>query len=254
MKSAFALAAHPDDIEFMMAGTLLLLKSAGYEVHYMNISAGNCGATKHDAATIRKIRLKEAKNAAKILGAHFHPPFSNDMEIMYDLKTLRRVSAIVREIKPSVLLTHSPMDYMEDHTNTCRLGVSAIFSREMKNFMTTPRRSSGNYDCTVYHSLPHSLTDNLRKVIVPGAFVNTNDVHDVKLRALKAHESQQDWLDVSQKLNSYLQTMEDISLRVGKMSGNFKHAEGWRRHLHYGFCEETADPLQDLGANYRIST
>ncbi|MDQ6630443.1 MAG: PIG-L family deacetylase, partial [Verrucomicrobiota bacterium] len=33
MKTAFAIAAHPDDIEFMMAGTLLLLKNAGYEIH-----------------------------------------------------------------------------------------------------------------------------------------------------------------------------------------------------------------------------
>ena len=31
MKSAIAIAAHPDDIEFQMAGTLLLLKEAGGE-------------------------------------------------------------------------------------------------------------------------------------------------------------------------------------------------------------------------------
>ncbi|MEO6036439.1 MAG: PIG-L family deacetylase, partial [Verrucomicrobiota bacterium] len=43
-KIAFAVAAHPDDIEFMMAGTLLLLKNAGYEIHYMNLSRGNCGS------------------------------------------------------------------------------------------------------------------------------------------------------------------------------------------------------------------
>jgi LmbE family N-acetylglucosaminyl deacetylase len=40
---AFAIAAHPDDIEFGMAGTLLLLKQAGYALHYMNIGNGSCG-------------------------------------------------------------------------------------------------------------------------------------------------------------------------------------------------------------------
>ncbi|HEU4902789.1 MAG TPA: PIG-L family deacetylase, partial [Flavisolibacter sp.] len=35
MKTAIAIAAHPDDIEFMMAGTLLQLKAAGYETHYL---------------------------------------------------------------------------------------------------------------------------------------------------------------------------------------------------------------------------
>jgi N-acetylglucosamine malate deacetylase 1 len=41
MGSAIAVAAHPDDIEFMMAGTLLLLKRAGYEIHYFNLLSGN---------------------------------------------------------------------------------------------------------------------------------------------------------------------------------------------------------------------
>ncbi|MDG2125455.1 MAG: PIG-L family deacetylase, partial [Verrucomicrobiales bacterium] len=39
-----AIGAHPDDIEFMMAGTLLLLQKQGWEVHYMNLSSGNCGS------------------------------------------------------------------------------------------------------------------------------------------------------------------------------------------------------------------
>ena len=43
-RSAIAIASHPDDIEFVMAGTLLLLKEAGYQVHYLNIASGNCGS------------------------------------------------------------------------------------------------------------------------------------------------------------------------------------------------------------------
>jgi len=39
------------------------------------------------------------------------------------------------------------------------------------------------------------------------------------------------------------------------MSGRFEYAEGWRRHLHLGFCAETADPLTDaLGENAFISS
>lgn len=253
MKTAIAIAAHPDDIEFMMAGTLLLLKKAGYEIHYMNLSRGNCGSVETNSATTAKIRLREGKKAAQILGAHFHSPICNDMEILYDLKTLRRLAAVVRDVKPSIVLTHSPADYMEDHMNTCRLAVSALFARGMPNFKSIPSLSTSKYDCTIYHSLPHSLTDNLRRRIVPGAYVNIAPVQEKKLEALKAHRSQQHWLDASQKLNSYLQTCEDISLRVGKMSKKFKHAEGWRRHLHYGFCSEEADPLKDLGKDYFIN-
>ncbi len=252
-KVAFAIAAHPDDIEFMMAGTLLLLKKAGYEIHYMNLSRGNCGSIETNSATTAKIRLKEGKRAAEILGAHFHDPICNDVEIFYELKTLRRLSAVVRDVKPTIVLTHSPADYMEDHTNTCRLAAAAVFARGMPNFKSIPSRPTDGYDCTIYHGLPHSLTDNLRRKITPGAFVNTASVHGTKLEALKAHQSQQNWLDASQKLNSYLQTCEDISLRVGKMSKKFKHAEGWRRHLHYGFCSEDADPLKDLGRDFWVN-
>jgi LmbE family N-acetylglucosaminyl deacetylase len=250
MKTALAIAAHPDDIEFMMAGTLLLLKKAGYEIHYLNLSRGNCGSIETDSATTAKIRLKEGQRAAQILGAHFHPPFCNDLEIFYDLKTLRRLAAIIREVKPTIVLTHSPSDYMEDHMNTCRLAVTAAFARAMPNFKSVPPRATERYDCTIYHALPHSMRDNLRRKIIPGAFVNTTSVHEKKLEALRAHQSQQSWLDASQKLNSYLQTCDDISVAVGKMSKKFKHAEGWRRHLHFGFCAEDADPLKDLGKNY----
>ena len=251
-KTAIAIAAHPDDIELMMAGTLLLLKSRGYEIHYLNLSSGNVGSVEHDSEATKNIRLKEAQKSAEILGAHFHPPFCNDLEILYDEKNLRQLAAIIREVKPDIVLTHSPVDYMEDHTNTCRLAVSATFARGMQNFRTIPSAAAENYDCTIYHALPHTLRDPLRRIIFAGSFVNTSAVQEAKLEALKAHQSQQNWLDISQKLNSYHQAMEDISLKVGKMSKKFIHAEGWRRHLHFGFCGPQADPLKDLGADYFI--
>ncbi len=253
MKTVIAIAAHPDDIELMMAGTLLQLQKAGYEIHYMNLSRGDCGSQEYSPAQTKKIRLAEAKDAAKILGAHFHPPFCNDLEILYDVKTLKRVAAIIREVKPSIVLTHSPEDYMEDHTNTGRLAVTAAFARGMRNFTTIPQVEYDNYNCTIYHSLPHTLKDGFRRNIIPGTFVNTAPVHNIKMEALKAHKSQQNWLDVSQKMNSYLLAMDDISLMVGRMSEVFTHAEGWRRHLHVGFCEADDDPLKDLGADYRIN-
>lgn len=251
--TVLAVAAHPDDIEFVMAGTLLQLKARGWEIHYFNLSTGNCGSVRDNAATTRRKRLAEAKRAAKLLGAQFHPPIADDLEIFYDARLLRRVAAVMREVKPAVVLTHSPQDYMEDHMNTSRLAVTAAFARGMPNFVTAPRRAAAEGDVTVYHAMPHGLCDALRQPIAPDAFVNTTSVHDMKLDALAEHRSQQEWLDVSQGMNSYLQTMDDMSRQVGGMSKRFKHAEGWRRHLHFGFCGEDADPLRDaLGRDYHI--
>src|SRR3954471_7005373 len=111
-KVAIAIGAHPDDIEFYIAGTLLLLKQAGYETHYLNLATGNCGSVEYDSPTARKIRKAEAQAAARILGAHFHPSVTDDLEIIYSLKLLRKVAAIIREVKPTIVLTHSPQDYM----------------------------------------------------------------------------------------------------------------------------------------------
>lgn len=249
-----AIAAHPDDIEFMMAGTLLLLAQAGYQTHYMTIANGSCGSLQHDVAATRSIRRKESERASKVLGAEYHPSLTDDLEILYELKTLRRLAAVVRSVNPSVLLVPSPQDYMEDHTNACRLAVSAAFARGMPNFKTTPSRRAVEGDVVLYHAMPHGLRDPLRRRIIPGAFVNTESVLDTKLRALAAHESQKTWLDASQGLDSYLHAMEEMSMAVGEMSGKFRHAEGWRRHLHFGFGEAEGDPLRDaLGKNYLVN-
>ena len=253
--SAIAIAAHPDDIEFCMAGALLLLKTAGWEIHYLNLSTGNCGSTAMNAAKTRATRRAEAKRAARILGAHWHPPMCDDLEILYELKTLRRLAAIIRDVKPSLVLTHSPQDYMEDHMNTCRLAVTAAFSRGMPNIKTTPPRRAVEGDVTVYHAMPHGLCDSLRRRVIPGAFVNTTSVHATKREALAAHASQKAWLDASQGMDSYLLAMAEMSMAVGKMSRRFKHAEGWRRHLHLGFSSGAIDPLaESLGMKYLINS
>jgi len=252
--TAIAIAAHPDDIEFVMAGTLLQLKAAGWEIHYLNLSTGNCGSLEYSPAKTAKVRRKEAQDAAKILGARWHPPMCNDLEIFYDLKTLKKLSSVIREVQPAIILTHSPQDYMEDHMNTCRLVVTAAFTHGMPNFKSTPSRPVYQHDVTIYHAMPHGLCDGLRRRLVPGAYVNTTPVQETKLDSLAAHRSQQSWLDASQGMNSYLQAMNDMSRAVGKLSNKFTHAEGWRRHLHYGFSANEIDPLADaLGKNCLIN-
>ena len=253
-KVAIAIGAHPDDIEFYMAGTLLLLRKAGYETHYMTVANGNCGSAQYNAATTRSIRNTEARAAARLLGAQFHPSLTSDLEIFYNAELLRGLAAVIREVKPGIVLTHSPQDYMEDHMITSRLAVTAVFTRGMPNFKTVPAKAAADYDVALYHALPHGLRDPLRGRIIPGAFVNTTSVQKAKREALAAHKSQQGWLDVSQGISSFLLAMENMCREVGRMSKRFKCAEGWRRHLHLGFSADDQDPLHAaLGRNYLVN-
>jgi N-acetylglucosamine malate deacetylase 1 len=245
-KRVFAVAAHPDDIEFVMAGTLMRLRDAGYEMHYMNLANGCCGSTEHDAATVARVRREEAIAACRSIGAIFHESLVNDLEVFYDRPTLVRLAAIMREVAPEIVLTHSPVDYMEDHTNTCRLAVTAAFARGMPNFSTEPSVAAVSQNVTVYHAQPHGNQTPLGEPVVPSLFVDVTDVMPQKAAMLACHASQKRWLDESQGLDSYLRTMHELSAEVGRMSGRYKYAEGWRRHLHLGFCDASADPLARL--------
>jgi len=237
-----------------MAGTLLLLREAGFAIHYMTLSSGSCGSLTIGPEKLRKIRQRESERAAVMMDAAYYPSLADDLEIFYDVRTLRKLAAIVREVAPSIILTHSPQDYMEDHTNTCRLVVTAAFARGMPNFRTAPSRQAVQSDVTLYHAMPHSLRDPLRRPVVPDFFVDTTSVHALKRDALAAHESQKAWLDASQGMDSYLVAMDNLSLEVGRMSGRFEHAEGWRRHLHVGFSATDDDPLQSIfGDNYLVN-
>jgi N-acetylglucosamine malate deacetylase 1 len=253
MPSALAIFAHPDDIEFVAAGTLLMLAERGWQIHYFNLCDGCCGSVHLDARTAAAVRLAEARQAASLLGAVFHPPICHDLELTYTVPLLRKVAAVVRESAAEMVLTHSPLDYMEDHMAACRLAVTAAFAQGIPNLETDPPRAAVHQEVTVYHAMPHGLRDPLRQRVRAGSYVDTGSVHELKRVGLAAHASQKDWLDASQGMDSYLDAMDGMSRDVGRLSGRFQHAEGWRRHLHLGLGKEDADPLKDaLGAGCHV--
>lgn len=252
--SAIAIAAHPDDIEFVMAGTLCRLREAGYETHYLNISTGSCGSLVMKPAQLRKVRRGEAMNAARLLGAQFHESGADDLEILYTVPLLRWLTGVIRKIQPTIVLTHSPDDYMEDHMNASRLAVTAAFARAIPNFKAARGGPISPGDVTIYHAMPVGLQDQLRRRVEAGAYVDTTSVQKTKLAALACHKSQDGWLQATQGMSSYLRSMEETSREVGRRSRRFRHAEGWRRHSHMGYCAADADPLRDaLGDKYLIN-
>ena len=241
----FAAAAHPDDIEFMMAGTLMLLGEAGFELHTQTIANGSCGSISMGRDETVRVRSGEARRAAEVLGAAHHDPLVDDLQIFYTPELLARLAAIVRTVAPTILLIPSPQDYMEDHTNTCRLMVAAAFARNMPNFPTDPPTPVVDAPVAVYHAMPAWLRGPLAEPVRPDFCVDVSSVCDRKRRALSCHASQSDWLDKSQGVGSYVRTMEELSAEVARTWSPFAHAEGWRRHLPAAFCPPDFDPLRE---------
>jgi LmbE family N-acetylglucosaminyl deacetylase len=238
-----AIHAHPDDIEFTMAGTLLLLKKAGCSIHYLHLADGNCGSATLAPPEIAAVRRKEAENSAGFLGAVFHEPVTSDFGILYTDSLIRKTLAAVRKAAPDIILLPSPTDYMEDHATACRLAVTAAFARGVPNYQSEPALAPVEKDTVVYHTQPHGNRDQLGNVVIPDFYINIERVLEEKKTMLAFHESQKSWLEESQGMNSYIKSMTDFAAELGTMSGYCTYAEGWRHHSHLGFCAAGADPL-----------
>jgi LmbE family N-acetylglucosaminyl deacetylase len=249
----FALGCHPDDIEFMMAGTLFLLREAGCEIHVMRLANGSCGTTGMKPTEIVEIREAEGREAASLLGATYHESLVNDLEVLYSQNLIRRVTAVIRRIAPDIVLLLSPEDYMEDHMNASRIGTTAAFCRGMINYDSLPPEAPTKQDVTLYHALPYGLTDGLRRAVSPDFYVGIDTVMSRKTEMLACHRSQLEWLAESQGIESYLETMREMSEEVGRRSGVFRFAEGWRRRSHLGYSRGEQDPLTNLlGAQIHV--
>jgi LmbE family N-acetylglucosaminyl deacetylase len=248
MPSVLAIAAHPDDIEFLMAGTMLRLRERGWELHYFNLCDGCLGSTTMDEGTTRSVRLGEARAAAKLLGAVHYPPIERDMELLYTIERMRQVAAVVRQAQPDIILTHSPIDYMEDHQNASRLAVSAAFARGMPNFKTLPPTTPMGKQVAVYHAQPHGHRTPLGQWVHADQWVDVASVFATKEAALLCHASQRQWLDTSQGMDNYVATLRELAQTAGRLSGSWELAEGWRRHIHWGLSDPSFDPLsKELG-------
>ena len=101
-------------------------------------------------------------------------------------------------------------------------------------------------DVAIYHALPYGLRDGMTNLIRAGQYVDITSVIDTKRAMLARHKTQKEWLDVSQGIDAYLTTMEQMCRQVGQMSGRFELAEGWRRHLHLGLSAQEMDPLSQI--------
>jgi len=244
-KTVLAVGAHPDDIEFLYSGTLLLLKQKGWDIHLWNLANGSAGSKTLGPEAIAAKRWEEACASARIAGATMHPPLFQDLGIFYDAPSLARVSSVVREIDPSIILTHPPSDYMEDHQNTCRLLVTAAIAKGIPNFAVDPAREAKHGPVALYHAPPLGCRTGLNETVFPTLFVNIESVVQDKVRMLLAHESQMDWLRQTQTMTSLEEVVLAESRAVGKLSGVFPCAEAFTPHDHRGYCPEDFKPLEE---------
>src|SRR5437773_3636516 len=95
---------------------------------------GDCGSAELPAEEISATRRREGAAAAALIGATYHCLEERDLLIFYNERALERVTRLLRAVRPDVVLTHSPADYMLDHEMTSTVVRAAAFGAPIPNF------------------------------------------------------------------------------------------------------------------------
>jgi LmbE family N-acetylglucosaminyl deacetylase len=128
-RSALAIGAHPDDVEFGAGGTLAKWAATGCVVHHLVLTDGSKGTWDAAADTVALVtrRRDEQRAAAKALGATGEVVFLGhvDGELASDLAHRAEVCRVLREVRPEVVLGHDPWKRYRLHPDHHRAGLLA---------------------------------------------------------------------------------------------------------------------------------
>ena len=231
--------AHPDDAEFLCAGTLARLASEhGWELHIASMTPGDCGSVERSAEAIAAIRRAEGVRAAALIGATYHCVEERDLLIFYGERPLERITRLLRAVRPRVLLTHSPADYMLDHEVTSTVVRAAAFAAPAPNFLSDRGHDSPlPHVPHLYYCDPIEGKDALGRPVEPTLRVDIGKVIERKTEMLTAHASQRDWLLKHHGMDHYVGSMREWSAVRGKEAG-VAFAEGFRQHLGHGYPQD----------------
>ena len=217
-----AIGCHPDDLEIACAGTLAKYATRGDRVIMCHVANGNLGHAVIMPEELREIRMKEAENAAKIIGAESISIDVGDMHVeASERETINRLIEVVRYAKPDLIITHNPDDYMRDHQQTSQLAFPPSFGSSIPHIETVTEAYG--------EIVPLFYMDTLAGInFVPTEYVDVTDTIDTKLEALACHESQIKWMLEHDKID-FIDFVRTCSKYRG-LQCSVPFAEGFRQY------------------------
>lgn len=235
-KIVLCLMAHPDDPEIWSGGTLAFLARAGWKVVTATMTLGQAGSTTLNSEEISAVRRKEAAAAAAVIDASYYCLESEDIFITYDKPTLLKVITLFRKIRPTLVITASPNDYMLDHEITSQLAQTACIAAAIPNIQTPGLQASTAVPHLYYADAAYGK-DRFGNEIIGSLMVDISSVMDVKIKMVSAHLSQRDWLSTISGVDEFVRMIKSFSERNGKFIDK-PFAEGYRQHLGFSYPQD----------------
>ena len=186
--------AHPDDVDFGAGGTIATWVAEGNEVVYCLVTDGQAGGSDNTVTReqVAALRRQEQTAAANMLGVtELHWLGFADGAVVADLNLRREISAVIRKVKPDLVLTQSAeRNYSRiyashpDHLATGEATMCAIYPDARNEFAFPELLSERGLE-------PHAVPETwIMAGPNPKHFVDTTDVLDKKIAALLCHHSQ----------------------------------------------------------------
>jgi LmbE family N-acetylglucosaminyl deacetylase len=248
MATILALHAHPDDTEMLGAGALALLAAKGHAIRIATATAGELGSTEHAPAATGRIRKHEAGAAAALIGATYACADLPDLGVFNDDDARRRITDLLRQARPDIVITASPVDYHPDHEAVSLLARDACFASTVPHYAVVKPLDVIPH---LYFMDPIGGRDRERARVRPDFGIDVGAVMELKRRMLLCHESQHAWVAKQHGVNDYLAAMERWAERRGRDFG-VGHAEGFRQYRNQPYPrspllqELLAEALVDL--------
>ncbi len=201
-----AVCPHPDDAELHCAGLLLQARASGAQIGVLDLSRGELGS-RGDAST----RAREAQAATVLLGLAYRENLGlPDGFLQCDRATVDRLVAVIRALRPQMILAPHWDDHHPDHASTSRAVREAAFLSGLTKY---PAPGAAHRPEQVMYYLD-------RVSIEPDAVVDVGAVMHLKEQAVRCYASQLHAHDDS--------GVETLLSRPGFI-------ERWRsRHVHFG--------------------
>jgi LmbE family N-acetylglucosaminyl deacetylase len=157
-----AIGAHPDDIEYGCAATLIKYAERDHRIHLMVLTKGEEGGES-------EVRHEEQLAAAEIIGAKqvFWGGY-RDTQMPLNKELIDKIEEVLVDVEPDLILVNYGDDTHQDHRVLTEATMSA--TRYVRNVL--------------FFEVPTTQNFN------PQVFVDISDTLERKFQALKAHESQ----------------------------------------------------------------
>ena len=222
--------AHPDDVDFGLAGTVATWTDAGIEVSYCIVTNGDAGGSDPSVSRADMAALRQAEQvaAAKCVGVsdvRFLGYPDGRVEPSLDLR--RDLARVIRQVRPDRVTCPSPERNYEripashpDHRAVGSASLDAVYP-DARNPFAFPELAADGLDPWTVHQVWISGSPQ------PTHFVDVTDTFDRKIAALRAHESQTGQMDnLADMLRGWLsRTAELAGLPDGRLAEAFQVVE-----------------------------